>query len=60
MPDTSCNGAQVARERIKTYLTGIEIAVGESSYSCSFVSGVATYPDDAKSAEELLDFAMED
>ena len=60
MPDTSCNGAQVARERIKTYLTGIEIAVGESKYSCSFVSGGATYPDDAKSAEELLDFAMED
>ncbi len=59
MPDTSCNGAQVARERIKTYLTGIEIAVGESKYSCSFVSGVATYPDDGISAEELLDFAME-
>jgi PleD family two-component response regulator len=59
MPDTSCSGAQAAHERIKPYLTGVEIAVGESKYSCSFVSGVATYPGDGISAEELLDFAME-
>jgi PAS domain S-box-containing protein/diguanylate cyclase (GGDEF)-like protein len=59
MPDIICSGAQAAKERLTPYITGIEIAVGESKYSCSFVSGVATYPDDAKSAEELLVFAME-
>ena len=59
MPDTNRSGAQAAQARLKSYLTGIEIAVGESKYSCSFTSGVATYPDDAESAEELVDFARE-
>jgi diguanylate cyclase (GGDEF)-like protein len=59
MPDTSCSGAQIAQERITPCITAIEIAAGESKYNCSFTSGVATYPDDAKSAEELVVFAME-
>lgn len=57
MPDTNRSGAERVQERITQCITGIEIAVGESKYSCSFVSGVAIYPDDAKSAEELLVFA---
>ncbi len=59
MPDAICSGAQIVQERITPCITGIEIAAGESKYSCSFISGVATYPDDGISAEELLDFAME-
>jgi|GEM_PF-1301094 len=58
MPDTSCRGAQAAQKRIKPYITGIEIAAGESKHTCSFGSSVATCPDDAKSAEELLAFAI--
>jgi PleD family two-component response regulator len=57
MPDTYSTGAQIVQKRIEQNLIGNEIAVGSTQCNPTFISGMATFPEDGTSAEELVDRA---
>jgi len=57
MPDTDSMGAQIVQKRIEQNLIGNEIAVGSTQWNPTFISGMATFPENGTSAEELVDCA---
>jgi len=57
MPDTDGAGAETAQKRIEDYITGNENLIEGKSYRPTFISGMATFPENGTSAEELVDCA---
>jgi len=57
MPDTDSMGAQTVQKRIEDYITGNKNLIEGKSYRPTFISGMATFPEDGTSAEELVDRA---
>jgi PAS domain S-box-containing protein/diguanylate cyclase (GGDEF)-like protein len=59
MPHTDSPEAETAQERIEAYIIGNEISVGGKSYHPCFISGVATFPQDGTTGEELINRARQ-
>jgi PAS domain S-box-containing protein/diguanylate cyclase (GGDEF)-like protein len=57
MPDTDATEASIGQKRINKYIAEIEIAVNDTRFRVSFSVGVASFPEDGGSAEELVDRA---
>jgi len=57
MPDTDGTGAETAQKRIEDYITGDKNLMEGKSCRPTFISGMATFPEDGTSAEELVDCA---
>ncbi|MBL7176161.1 MAG: PAS domain S-box protein [Desulfobacteraceae bacterium] len=56
-PDTDSAGAQIVQKRINQYVGSNEILDGSSSYRPTFISSIATFPENGTSAEELVNRA---
>lgn len=54
MPDTDAAQAAVVGERLRIAVDHEPFRVGDLAYHCTISLGVATYPDDADSADALL------
>ena len=54
MPDTDSTGSRIVQQRVDKDISGSEIVVGNTSYGHLISAGIATFPEDGKSPEELL------
>jgi diguanylate cyclase (GGDEF)-like protein len=57
LPDTDRDGAQYAAERIRKATEDTEISAYDAVIKSTLSVGIATFPDDAKKMEELIDKA---
>jgi len=54
LPETSKENAAQAAERIRTTIEGLKIATSYGPVGVTISMGVATYPDDASTMQELV------
>ena len=57
MPNTGRKEAQIVQKRIECQASSTEIAVEGFKFIASHTGGIASFPQDGQSPEELLDFA---
>ena len=58
LPETAGEGALVVAERIRLTAAGLRIPVeGNDGASCTVSAGIATYPEDARGAQRLMEIA---